>query len=147
MSVGVKLLDNDHKRLVLLINQLHDGLVSGRAKPEIESIFEELVIFARVHHAQEEQLLSETGYPSLEAHRHEHDQMTGKLIELQMRFANTTQLAIELEILQGLREWLFRHIKGSDHGFISHLRESDVNVILATRKTLDGLGRDIRQII
>lgn len=137
LSVGVKLLDNDHKRLVLLVNQLHDGLVTGCSKPALESLFEELAVFADTHHAHEEQLLAETGYPGLEAHKYEHHQMTGLLLELQARFTNSSQLAVELEIVQQLREWLFRHIQASDHKFISHLKAKDVNAILARRKALN----------
>jgi len=32
MSVDVKLLDNDHKKLAILINDLHDGVMTGCAR-------------------------------------------------------------------------------------------------------------------
>ena len=140
MSVGVKLLDNDHKKLVLLINQLHDGLMTGRAKLELEGVFEDLVSYTRVHHAQEEHLLVETGFQGSAAHKHEHDSTIEQAVELQMRFKSSEGLANELEVVSHLREWLFRHIQGSDKEFVAHLKAKEVNELLATRETLDGVA-------
>jgi hemerythrin len=137
MSVGVKLLNNDHKKLVLLINQLHDGLMTGRAKPELESVFDDLVSYTRVHHAHEEQLLVETGFQGSAAHMLEHDSTIERAVELQMRFYNSEGLGAELEVVRHLREWLFRHIQGSDQEFVSHFKAKRIDAILAVRKTLD----------
>jgi hemerythrin len=142
MSVEVKLLDNDHKKLVLLINQLHDGLMTGRAKLELEGVFEDLVSYARVHHAQEEHLLIESGYHGSAAHKQEHESTIERVVELQMRFRNSEELAIELEVVNQLRDWLFSHIQGSDQEFVAHLKAKEVNELLATRKTLDGVARN-----
>ena len=139
MSVGVKLLNNDHKKLVLLINQLHDGLMTGRAKPALERVFEDLVSYTRVHHANEEQLFVETGFQGSAAHMLEHDSTIERAVELQLRFKSSEGLGAELEIMHQLREWLFRHIQGSDQEFISHFKAKGIDTILATRKTLDGM--------
>jgi hemerythrin len=141
MSVGVKLLDNDHKKLVLQINQLNEGLMTGRAKPALESIFQDLINYTRIHHAHEEQLLVETGFHGTAAHKQEHESTIERAVELQMRFKSSEGLASELEIMHQLREWLFRHIQGSDKEFVAHLKAKGVDDILATRKTLDGVAR------
>ena len=139
MSVGVKLLDNDHKKLVLLINQLHDGLMTGRAKLGLERIFQGLVSYTRVHHAHEEQLLVEAGFQDSVAHKQEHESTIERAVELQMRFNSSEELAAELEVINQLREWLFRHIQGSDQEFVAHLKAKGVDALLASRKTLDGM--------
>jgi hemerythrin len=140
MSVGVKLLDNDHKKLVLLINQLHEGLMTGRAKLGLERIFQDLVSYTRVHHAHEERLLVETGFHGTAAHKQEHESTIEQAVELQMRFKSSEGLDTELEIMHQLREWLFRHIQGSDKEFVAHLKAKEVNALLATRETLDGVA-------
>ena len=140
LSIGVKLLDNDHKKLVLLINQLYDGLKTGRAKLELERVFEDLVSYARVHHAHEEQLLVETGFQGSAAHKQEHESSIKRVVELQMRFKSSEELAIELEVVNQLRDWLFSHIQGSDKEFVAHLKAKEVNALLATRETLDGVA-------
>lgn len=142
MSVGVKLLDNDHKRLVLLVNQLHDGLISGGAKPALEQKFEELIQQVRAHHAQEEQILAEFGYRNSELHQQEHAQLIDQIMQLQMRFLNSTQLAVELDLMRQLREWLFKHIQSSDQEFISHLGAKNVNDKSAVRKNSEGTKKN-----
>ena len=140
LIIGVKLLDNDHKKLVLLINQLYDGLKTDRAKLELERVFEDLVSYARVHHAQEEHLLVETGFQGSAAHKQEHESTIERVVELQMRFKSSEELAIELEVVNQLRDWLFSHIQGSDKEFVAHLKAKEVNALLATRETLDGVA-------
>ena len=140
LSIGVKLLDNDHKKLVLLINQLYDGLKTGRAKVELERVFEDLVSYARVHHSHEEQLLVETGFQGSAMHKQEHEYTLERAVELQMRFKSSEELAIELEVVNQLRDWLFGHIQGSDKEFVAHLKAKEVNALLATRETLDGVA-------
>ncbi|MGO9775221.1 MAG: bacteriohemerythrin [Terracidiphilus sp.] len=139
MSVGVKLLDNDHKKLVLLINQMHAGLMTGRAKPSLERVFQDLISYTRIHHSHEEQLLLETGFHGTATHKQEHESTIERAVELQMRFKSSEVLGAELEIMHQLREWLFRHIQGSDKEFVAHLKAKGVDAILATRKTLDGV--------
>jgi hemerythrin len=130
LNVGVKLLNNDHKQLVNLINSLHDGLVTGHAKPELQNTFERLVSYTRIHHANEERLLAEAGFHGLPAHKREHLQMLQQLLELEIRFINSTQLGVEMEIMQQLRVWLFKHIQGTDQQFTSHLKSVNVDAIL-----------------
>jgi hemerythrin len=130
LNVGVKLLNNEHKQLVNLINNLHDGLVTGQAKSELQIIFERLVSLTRIHHDNEERLLAEAGFHGLQAHKREHLQMLQQLVELQIRFVNTNQLGVEMEIMQQLRVWLFKHIQGTDQQFTSHLKSVNVDAIL-----------------
>jgi hemerythrin len=140
LSIEVKLLDNDHKKLVLLINQLYDGLMTGRAKPALERVFKDLVSYTRVHHAHEEQLLVETGFQGSAMHKQEHEYTIERAVELQMRFKSSEGLANELEVVNQLRDWLSRHIQGSDKEFVAHLKAKEVNALLATRETLDGVA-------
>jgi hemerythrin-like metal-binding protein len=102
MSVNVKLLDNDHRKLALLINTLHHGLVTGHAKPELEEVFKGLVKHTLVHHAHEDKLMAETAYPGTEEHTLEHDSSVKRLLVLQMRFNNSDGLADELDVMNQL---------------------------------------------
>jgi hemerythrin-like metal-binding protein len=131
LNVGIKLLDNDHKKLVILLNNLHDGLITGIPKPDLESTFVRLVEYTRIHHANEEKFLAEAGYHSSEMHKQEHDKMLDQLLELQTRFLGCAQLGVEMEILHQLRMWLFKHIQDSDQKFAAHLKTINVEAVLA----------------
>jgi hemerythrin len=142
MSVGVKLLDNDHKKLVLLVNNLHDGVVAGHARPELESIFAKLVDFTRLHFSHEERLLAETGYQGWAAHRQEHNQLLDQLIEMQARFLSGADGAKDQDVMNQLRTWLFKHTHGADQDFVSHLKAKGVDSILAAWDEPQNVARD-----
>jgi hemerythrin len=131
MSVDVKMLDNDHKKLAILINDLHEGLMAGRDSKELYHIFDELVAYTRVHFAHEERLLAETGYSGAAAHKQEHDQKVQQVLTLQARFSSARESADYLEVLDQLKEWLFKHIEHSDKEFVAHLKATGVDSILA----------------
>jgi hemerythrin len=131
MSVDVKMLDNDHKRLAILINDLHAGLMAGRDSKDLERIFDELVAYSRVHFAHEERILAEADYSGAEAHKQEHEQKIKLLLALQARFQIAKESADYLEILDQLKEWLFKHMEHSDKEFVAHLKATGVESILA----------------
>jgi hemerythrin len=141
MSVDVKLLDNDIKKLVILLNELHEGILAGRAKPALERIFERLIRYTRVHFAHEEQLLVETGYPDAAIHEQEHDHLMARLRDLQLRFRCVTNVASSLEVVNLLKGWLFSHIQISDQEYVSHLKAKGVESILAAREIQNGIAR------
>ena len=131
MSVDVKMLDNDHKRLAILINELHDGLMAGRDSKDLDHIFDELIAYARVHFAHEERILAEAGYSGAAAHKQEHEQKIKLLLTLQALFQIAKESADYLEVLDQLKEWLFMHMERSDKQFVAHLKATGVDAILA----------------
>jgi hemerythrin len=105
MSVDVKMLDNDHKRLAILINDLHAGLMAGRDRKELERIFDELVNYTRLHFAHEERILAEAGYSGAAAHKQEHDHKIEQVLIMQARFRSAKESADYLEVLDQLKDW------------------------------------------
>jgi len=131
LSVGVKMLDNDHKKLAILINDLHTGLMAGRDSKALEHIFDELVAYSRLHFAHEEQLLAEAGYGGATAHKKEHEQTLDRVMILQARFQCATESADYLEVLDQLKDWLFKHTQGANMAFVEHLKATEVEPIMA----------------
>ena len=132
MCVGVKLLDNDHKKLVLLINELHEGIMNHRDKQALDGAFECLVSFTRVHFAHEEQLLFEAGYPGAAAHKREHESMIQKMQDLQARFRIGEPLEMRVDGMELLKSWHFNHMHGADQEYVPYLETQGVNSILTS---------------
>src|ERR1039457_6723893 len=138
MSVDVKLLDNDHKKLAILINDLHDGVMTGCAREPLDRIFDEIVAYSRTHFSNEERLLEEAGYSGAAAHKHEHSHKIDLVRMMQARFSRGATLADDLEVLNQLRDWLVNHIQDSDQEFVAHLKAAGVDSILAKWNERDG---------
>jgi hemerythrin len=133
MSVDVKLLDNDHKKLAILINDLHDGVMAGSARGPLERLFDEIVAYSRLHFAHEEHFLDEAGYSGAEAHKQEHGHKIELVLEMQSRFRSGTTVGDDLEVLNQLKDWLVNHVQDSDQEFVAHLKATGVDSILAER--------------
>lgn len=113
LSVNIEVIDDQHKKLLALINELSEATLQGRAHQVVGVVIAELVTYTDNHFALEEQLMREHGYPGLAMHKLEHDQLLVKVTEL-----NAKSLAghkvISLAVLDFLKNWLIHHIKVTD---------------------------------
>ena len=72
LSVGVDKFDTHHKKLVDLINKLHDAMSTGKGAETIGSVLDDLIKYTQYHFAEEEKLMTLHKYPDLEKHKAEH---------------------------------------------------------------------------
>lgn len=112
-SVGVRVIDDQHRKLVSLLNDLHDAMRVGKARSILGRIFEDLVAYTKYHFSTEERLMEQHGYDGYAAHKAEHDDLTAKALDLQQRWRAGT-LGISIETSEFLRAWLAHHIQGTD---------------------------------
>lgn len=117
MSVGVQSLDNDHKRLIELLNELHEGIESGQTNQALESVIDGLVRYTRFHFAREEKFFADAGFPDSAAHKAEHDMLSRRALNLQARFENGQSQELSLQAMEFLKSWLTDHIMGSDQKY------------------------------
>ncbi len=135
MRVDVKLLDNDHKRLAILTNDLYIGVVTGRAKQMLVRDFDTLAGQIRAHFTHEEQLFAEFRYPDALIHARQHDMLMIQVRDLRARFKRETELAGLVEIMNLLKGWLFDHIQSSDQKYAPYLNAKNTDLILVTRQS------------
>ena len=121
LSVGVRVLDDDHKRLVAMVNELYEAMQAGHGKETLGRILNDLVNYTKVHFAREEKLFAQTGYSASGPHKREHDTLTGQALDVQRKYAAGANAALSIEVLHFLKDWLINHIQGSDQKYRSHL--------------------------
>ena len=85
-SVKIKVIDNQHQKLVGLINELYDGMNQGKGREASGKTLDELISYTRTHFAYEEQLFKIHGFPTYASHKVEHDSLTEKVIDFQKQF-------------------------------------------------------------
>jgi hemerythrin-like metal-binding protein len=131
MSVDVKLLDNDNKKLAILLTDLHGGIVAGRNKQALENAFEGVLRQVRIHFSHEEQLFAETGYPDATIHEQEHFTLMERVKDLHARFKRENEFASRMEVVNLLKGWLFGHIQSSDQEYVPHFKAKNIESIQA----------------
>lgn len=127
LSVGVQQLDDDHKKLVSMLNELHDGLLAGHGKESLGHVLDGLVAYTKTHFAHEEALFAKTHYPMAAWHKKEHDDLTKTVLDVQARFKGSANLTLTLDVMKFLKDWLFNHIQGSDKKYAPHLHTQGVH--------------------
>lgn len=126
MSVGVRVLDEDHKKLIAMINELHASMMEGRSNDVIGGVLRRLVSYTVEHFQREETLFAETAYPSAAAHKREHEKLKAQVMAEIQKFQTGT-VGIGMETLNFLRDWLKHHIQESDKAYSAHLNSHGVS--------------------
>jgi hemerythrin len=122
-SVRVEVIDDQHKKLVSLINELHAALQSGKGNDAFGGILKELVQYIDYHFKSEEELMTRINYPALERHRELHKDLTRQVAGILMRLKKGQDVS-PMELLAFLKVWLIDHIGERDRKIGEYLRET-----------------------
>lgn len=124
-SVNIREIDDQHKQLVNMVNELHEAMMQQRAKDVLGSILNKLVSYCASHFATEERLMQTHGYPDFTDHKAKHDKMTAKVLALQSDL-KAGKMNLTIEVSQFLKDWLDKHILGTDKKYSAHLNAKGV---------------------
>jgi hemerythrin len=115
-SVGVEVLDNQHKALMNVLNDLHAASMKGKAQQVAGRLIDQLGSLAREHFAAEEGLMESIRFPGLAGHRAKHKEMTDKIAEYVARHkkGDTT---VYTQLLYFMRDWLSNHMSTVDREY------------------------------
>jgi hemerythrin len=121
LSVGVPSVDEQHKRLVGMLNELYDAIQTGQSQVVLGKVLKGLADYVVYHFQYEESLFAQTGYRAAAEHKKEHDDLTRLLHEERQKYEQGATPALSEEVLNFMRRWLFIHITGSDRKFGPYL--------------------------
>lgn len=123
LAVGIPEIDEQHKHLIALINQLHDAMSEGRGKQVLSDVLDELIAYTKTHFSHEEKLMAQANYRGLASHKREHDFLTRRVIEFQKRFV-AGEIGIAVELSNFLKDWILHHVRGMDKAYAPAIREN-----------------------
>ncbi len=122
-SVGVEQFDNEHRKLVELINRM---FVIVRDKDDIMAVSDavgRLIDYTEFHFASEEDALEKSDFPDIEAHKKLHEDLKQQVIALQQRIM-TDKESVRVEVYSFLRGWLITHILEEDKKYSEFLTDT-----------------------
>lgn len=125
-NTGIAEIDQQHKKLVEMLNVMHDAMTKGQAKAVLGKILGELVNYCAGHFATEEKLFDKHGYPDAADHKDKHQKMVSKVLALQAQFEEGKAM-ITLEVMDFLQQWLDKHILGTDKKYGPFLNSQGVH--------------------
>lgn len=126
LSVKIDEIDNQHKKLIDLINQLHEAMKQGKAKDATGKIISGLVDYTMTHFDTEEKYFIKYSYPETESHKQEHLNFVRKVSDFKKDFESGKAM-LSLQLTSFLKKWLVNHIKGTDQKYSNFLNEKGLN--------------------
>lgn len=127
ISVGVKQIDDQHKRLIGIANKLIRAMHNGLAPKMVNHIVRDLREYTVFHFRDEEKLMGDAGYPHLPEHQREHRALTARVKEYQDALYRKQDIK-PAEIRDFIKDWLINHILRSDGRLADFMRENPDSV-------------------
>lgn len=122
LSVGFGEVDQDHKKLVEIVNSL-DEAVSGESNPElVGQVFDELLSYTQWHFRHEERMMQTYAYPDMFNHKAEHQELLNQAVDLKQKYENGDP-SVPQALLPFLKDWLTTHIMETDKKLGKHLAQ------------------------
>ena len=122
-SVGHPTIDDQHKKLVNMINDLFqldkDG--GNATKATFAKTFSKAGEYAQTHFHEEEEILDKAGYPNLSEHKKEHVIFMNGVWSQFSSFNEGNESPVGLA--RFLKKWLLTHIAVSDKKYAPYLVE------------------------
>ena len=112
-SVGVAEMDDQHQKLIAMINRLIAEQKTLTAPETMASLLTEMVDYSREHFRAEEYLMSEYGYDKKDQQVKLHEEFIQKTVE----FCSVTGIGpniLSVALLEYLQTWLMDHILKED---------------------------------
>ena len=129
LACGIKLIDDQHKNLVELVNEMHQ-FASGNASKEnfhFKRGLQEAVKYARIHFSTEEKIMIAAKFSGYTEHKKAHEKFILSIIEFIKDYEAGKRLTLST-FTRFLKDWIFSHIACMDKVYFEHLKK------MATRK-------------
>lgn len=124
-SVTIRKFDDQHKKLVGMVNQLHDAMKVGKGREVLGDILQSLAQYTITHFGDEEQLMKLHNYPEYEEHKKEHNNLVLQVKETLEAHRQGKNILTQ-NIMEFLKKWLTDHILDSDKKYGPFLKSKGV---------------------
>ena len=113
LSVKITKFDNEHKRLVELLNKLNDAMSQGQGQKVLSQILSELSSYTKTHFKSEEDAMTKYNYPGLAEQKAQHTDFINKISDMQTQY-NAGTLSMSISVFHFILNWIQNHIKKED---------------------------------
>ena len=150
-NTGISQIDEQHKKLVQLLNQLASYVAFHDDIPDLEQIFDELADYAVYHFKEEERIWHEhlPDEPVELEHKRIHESFVEKIASSRAKISTTSENLLIEELLSFLTRWLATHILENDR-FLAAIvinLQSGVEMEQAKIQARERLGGDTKVLI
>ncbi|MBF0184045.1 MAG: hemerythrin family protein [Magnetococcales bacterium] len=118
--VGLAEIDDDHQRLVALLNGLISALNEQASQETVGRLLDELVNYTAWHFRHEERLMQSYRYSQFIAHKRQHTQLIEQANQAHSLY-RTEGNKVVMEVVALLKDWLINHVLIVDKSLAEYL--------------------------
>lgn len=113
LEIGILIVDDQHRLLVDMINELHESLSSNEDIEKLNDTMTGLLYYTETHFNTEEELFDKYNYPEANEHIKEHNDFIMKVTD---RFDKLKKgnLVLSVDIARFLKDWFVNHVMIED---------------------------------
>ena len=128
-SVGITLIDDQHKQLVQMTNDLYLACFkdSGEAKQHFINVIHNALDYIRIHFSTEEQIMEKIEYPGLAARKKEHEKFVHQIVINAKNFEEGSHKAPAV-LAKYLKDWIVSHIAVEDKQYYFFIKSHNKQV-------------------
>jgi hemerythrin len=114
LSVGIPLIDTQHKRLIAITNNLYDACrQSGAIYTGFVTALHETVDYVGYHFGTEDKIMRRINYPGYALHKKEHEMFVKEVLKQMHDYENEKTYAPHA-LVRYLKDWILSHIALTD---------------------------------
>ncbi|TAN59169.1 MAG: bacteriohemerythrin [Magnetospirillum sp.] len=122
-SVGIVAIDEDHRKLFAMIDEMRDMVVRQAHPDDIEFLLERMIDFAAYHFRREEALLQGNGYPGFVGHKTNHDRFATQAAAVLVDWRAGRRDGVTAKFADDIEAWLVEHVMKEDMAYKDFLGE------------------------
>ncbi len=126
LETGISQIDEHHKQLVQMVNELHRAMKMKKGAAESSQILERLADYTVMHFSFEEEMFEKHMYPQRIDHKDLHDKLVVQVVEFKTEFEEG-KAALSMDLMTLLSNWLRGHIMMTDMEYVPFLKGKGVN--------------------
>jgi len=129
LSCGIKLIDDQHKGLVELVNDMFNHATGNSIQEQdyFNIVIQEVVKYVKVHFATEEKIMLATKFSGYTEHKKAHDSFVIAVVNNINDFKAGKRLTLSA-FTKFLKDWILSHIAMMDKQYFEYFKK------IATRK-------------
>ena len=120
--LGIKLIDNEHKKLFELVNELYNVEDGPNVKEKIRKILYSFSDYTAIHFKDEEEFMKSISYPDLEEHKKIHQMIIENLSHIIHTPATLGIIKSKMKIVA--KRILIEHILNEDMKISRYIQDS-----------------------
>lgn len=121
LSTGIRIIDDQHKTLINMINELYSAMQHHSSDTMVRQVIEGLEKYTKTHFSTEERFFEKSAYPDTARHKQVHRAFEKKIAEARHDVETKTSV-VSMELLNFLKDWLLKHIQGTDLGYTKYIK-------------------------